>query len=184
MDWLPFCSPGPTYPARRPAMDVQLPPSGISAFMVSHLPDFFDRFGISYTIDGSQFEYYVYEKKTGLDISCSLTLSFDAAAGQINVMTFYPGLCLQQTPRYLSAVCFFVVMHHFGNFHHLGPGCEILINTRKGVFDTFYAQLQDFDFHILASGEEDRVDIQSCLLPLAMDTSMVGQRALVDEDGE
>jgi hypothetical protein len=165
-------------------MDVYLPPPGVSAFMVSHLPDFFDRFGISFTIDGPQFEYYVYEKKTGQDISCSLTVNLDEAAGQINVMTFYPGLCQQQTPRYLSAVCFFMVMHHFGNFHHMGSDCEILINTRKGVFNSFYSQLQDFDFHILKSGEEDRVDIQSCLLPLIMDTSMINQRPLLDEDGD
>jgi len=165
-------------------MEVQLPAAGVSAFMVSHIPDFFDRFGISFTIDGPQFEYYVYEKKTGQDISCSLTVNFDKAARQINVMTFYPGLCQQQAPRYLSAVCFFVVMQHFGNFYHMGSDSGILINTRKGVFVTFYAQLQDFDFHLLRSGEEDRVDIQSHLLLLGMDTSMVEKRPMIDEDGE
>ncbi len=165
-------------------MEVQLPPAAVSPFMVSHLPDFFDRFGINFTIDGPQFEYYVYEKKTGRDISCSLTVNFGKAKGQINIMTFYPGLCQQETPRYLSAVCFFMVIQHYANFHHMGSDCQILINTRKEVFDAFYAQLQDFDFHILKNGDEGRVDIQSHLVPLVMDTSMIGQRALVNEDGE
>lgn len=165
-------------------MDVQLPTTEVSAFMVSHLPDFFDRFGISFTIDGPQFEYYVYEKKAGRDISCSLTLGLDQAADRIKVMTFYPGLCQQQAPRYLSAVCFFMVMQHFAAFHHLGPACQILISTRQEVFDTFYAQLQDFDFHILKTGAEGRVDIQSDLHPLTMDTSMIDQRPLADQDGD
>ena len=165
-------------------MEVQLPTAGLSAFMVSHLPDFFDRFGISFTIDGPQFEYYVYEKKTGQDISCSLTVSFEEETRQISVMTFYPGLCQQQTPRYLSSVCFFMVLQHYANFHHMESGCEILINTRRAVFDTFYAQLQDFDFHVMERGEEDRVDILSYLLPLFMDTSMINQRALVEEDND
>jgi hypothetical protein len=164
-------------------MDVQLPTAGGSAFMVSHLPEFWERFGISFTIDGPQFEYYVYDKKSGRDISCSLTVNFDAVARQIHVMTFYPGIAERPEARYLSAVCFFMIMQHFGNFLHIGPGCGIVINTRQGVFDTFYSQLKDFDFHILLGGEADRIDIESCLLLLAMDTSMVGQRPLVETRG-
>jgi len=148
--------------------------------MVSHLPEFIERFGINYTIDGPQLEYFVYEKKTNLDISCSLTVCFGAAAGEIRMMTFYPGLCLQHGCRFLSAVCFFLVMQHFANFHHIESECRILINTRQGVFDTFYAMLKDFDFHLVICGEDDRVDIQSRFLPLGMDTSMISERALAD----
>ena len=160
-------------------MNTIQPRTGASTFMVSHLPEFFDRFGISFTIDGPQLEYFVYEKKTGLDISCSLTFDFDAAAGQINVMTFYPGLSLHPGTRYLSAVCFFMVMQHLANFHHIERDCRIMLHTRKGVFDTFYGLLQDFDFHILLGGETDRIDIESRFLSLAMNTSMVNERALV-----
>ena len=154
-------------------MDTQEPSTGCSAFMSSHLPDFFARFGIHYTIDGPQFEYFVYEKENIHDISCSITLEFDAAAGLINFMTFYPGISLLKGGRYLSAVCFFLVLQHFANFHHIGSGCRILLNTRQGVFDAFYALLQDFDFHILVCREEDRIDIESLFLPLAIDTSMI-----------
>lgn len=165
-------------------MDAQLSTTGYSAFIASHLPEFFERFGINYTIDGPQSEYFIYEKMTGQDISCSLTLNFDAAAVQINFMTFYPGISQQQGGRYLSAVCFFLVIQHFANFHHIESGCPILLNTRLKVFDTFYAQLQDFDFHILDFGDEDRIDIKSLFLPLSMDTSMISERALADKDRE
>jgi hypothetical protein len=158
-------------------MDTQMPTAGCSAFMVSHLPDFFEHFGINYTIDGPQFEYFVYEKKNGLDISCSLTVNYDEAAGQINFMTFYPGISMQQGGRYLSAVCFFLVIQHFANFHHIGPDCRILLNTRQEVFNSFYALLQDFNFHVLVSGKEDRIDIESLFMPLAIDTSMISERA-------
>ena len=150
--------------------------------MASHLPEFFDHFGIEYTIDGPQSEYFVYNIKDHLDISCSLTLNFDEAAGQINFMTFYPGIFLQKECRYLSAVCFFLVIHHFANFHHIGSGCQILFNTRQGIFDAFYAHLKDFDFHVLARTEKDRVNVQSFFMPLAIDTSMISERPLADEE--
>jgi len=147
--------------------------------MVSHVPEFLARFGINYTIDGPQLEYFVFDKKCHLDISCSLTVGFDAAAGQIRVMTFYPGICLQQGVRFLSAVCFFLIMHHFAKYHHIVSGCRIMLNTRQEVFDTFYALLHDFDFDILAYGEEDRIEIQSRFLPLYIDTSMISERTLL-----
>lgn len=150
--------------------------------MVSHLPEFFNHFGIDYTIDGPQLEYFVFNIKDHLDISCSLTLNFDEAAGQINFMTFYPGIFLQKGCRYLSAVCFFLVLHHFANFHHIGHGCRIFFNTRQEIFDTFYGLLKDFDFQVLAYGEGDRVDVQGLFTPLAVDTSMISERALADEE--
>ena len=162
-------------------MDVPVPTVGVSAFMVTHLPEFFDRFGISFTIDVTQLEYYIYEKKSGQDVSCSMTVDFDETAGQITVMTFYPGLCLLSEVRYLSAVCFFLVMQHAANFYRIRTECSIRINTRRGIFDAFYAQLKDFDFQVLKGGEEDRIDILSRFLPLAMDTSMIAQRLLVEE---
>jgi len=164
---------------RKEETTMEVPAAGISTFMLSHLPEFLDRFGINFTIDGPQLEYFVYEKKSGLDISCSMTLSLDAAAGQIRVMTFYPGICMQQGVRYLSSVCFFLVMHHFAAFHHLGSDRYILINTRRGIYDSFYARLQDYQFHILRGGEEDRIDIASPFLPILIDTSMVIERPLV-----
>ena len=171
-------STGIAYPARRPAMDTQQPTTGCSAFMISHLPEFFDHFGINYTIDGPQFEYFIYDIKNSQDISCSITLNYDEAALQINFMSFYPGIFQQKGCRYLSAVCFFLIIHHFANFHHIGPGCRILFNTRQGVFDNFYALLKDFDFHVLVCGEEDRVDVESLFIPMAIDTSMIRERAL------
>jgi len=146
--------------------------------MAAHRSDFFDRFGISFCIDGPQMEYFVYQKQTGLDISCSLTLSFDAVAGQVDVMTFYPGLYLHPQTHYFSAVCFFMVIHHFAQFHHVERDCQILLNTRIEVFDTFYSLLKDFDFHLLVNGKKDRVDIQGRCLSLVIDTSMFKERAL------
>jgi hypothetical protein len=159
-------------------MDVQLPSTEGSAFMASHLHAFFDRFGINYAIDGPQLEYFVYERKTGQDISCSLTVSLDEAARQINVMTFYPGLCLLHGTRYFSAVCFFIVMQHFANFHHIRSDYQILLSTGPDAFDTFYSLLKDFDFHILINGEKGLVAIQSSFLSQTMDTSMINERPL------
>lgn len=156
-------------------------PAVASAFMVSHLPDFFARYGLSFAIDGPQLEYFVYDKKTGLDISCSLTFDYDVAKGVVNVMTFYPNIHPCADSRYLSAVCFFMIMQHLASFYHINCHCRILLQTRRGVFDSFYALLKDFNFHILLYGEEDRIDIESRFLALTMDTTMINQRALVEE---
>ncbi len=117
-------------------------------FMTSHLPDFLSQFGIDYSIDGPQLEYFVYQKKTNPDISCSLTFKYDNAIRQINVMTLYPGLWLHPGTRYLSAVCFFMVIQHVANFYHIESVCRISLNTEKNVFDNFYSLLKDVDFYI------------------------------------
>jgi len=163
-------------------MNASHSPCKVSAFMASHLPDFFKDYGLSFCIDGPQLEYFVYNKKTGSDISCSLTVNFDDDADKINVMTFCPGLFLHSGTRYFSAVCFFMVMQHFANFNKIQHACRICLNTKKAVFDSFYASLKDFDFHLEFLGDKgnDRVDLESCFLSLNMDTSMVVERALVD----
>lgn len=148
-------------------------PNKVSDFMISHHHDFFDHFGINFNIDGPQLEYFVYTKKTGLDISCSITVNFDGGANQINVMTFYPGLYQFSGTRYFSAVCFFMVMQHFSSFHNIQHDCRICLNTPKLVFDNFYESLKDFDFQIELYGEENRVDIASHFLPISIDTSII-----------
>ncbi|WP_300673658.1 hypothetical protein [Desulfoluna sp.] len=161
-------------------MNAFLPHPEVSTFMTSHLPDLFERYGMNFCIDGPQLEYFVYQKKTGLDISCSLTVNLDDDAGKINVMTFYPGLSLLPGSRYLSAVCFFIVMQHFANFHQIKRVCRICLHSKKAIFDSFYALLQDFNFHLQKSGEKDRVDVESFFRSSNIDTSMVIERALVD----
>lgn len=161
-------------------MDVLHPPPVVSAFMAAHLPEFLENYGISFSVDGPQLEYFVYQKGTGQDISCSLTLTFDAGPGTITILTFYPGLYLHPGTRYFSAVCFFLVLQHFAHFQHIASDCRICLSTKKMIFDTFYALLQDFDFHVLLQGEEDRVAIESSFLVLDFDTSMFSQRPLVE----
>ena len=155
------------------------PDSRLSVFMASHLFDFLTHFGINFCVDGPQLEYFVYKKITGRDISCSLTFNFDEPRGQINVMTFYPGLWQHPRTQYFSAVCFFMVLNHFANFHQIKCDCRILLKTRKEVFVDFYSLLKDFDFHVLLICTDGRVKIESCFSPLGIDTSMLIERALV-----
>ncbi len=159
-------------------MDDTRPDEKSSMFMANHLPVFLTNFGINFCIDGPQLEYFVYKKTTGQDISCSLTIDFDKPSGQINVMTFYPGLLLHPRTRYFSAVCFFMVLNHFANFHHITFDCRICLNTKQEVFDDFYSLLKDFDFHVMLIGKDNRVEIESCFFPLDIDTSMLIERAL------
>lgn len=155
------------------------PSPSISAFMKCHLHDFFHDFGIGYCIDGPQLEYFVFQKKTGRDISCSLTVSYDCAIAEIYVMTFYPGLWQYPQTKYLSAVCFFLVIQHVANFNHIECDCRINLNTERAIFNKFYSLLKDFDFHIQSYYKDKRVCIQSPFLSSKIDTSMFIERALV-----
>ena len=162
-------------------METSMPSACGSPFIVSHLAEFFRRYGICFSVDGPQLEYFVFDRKTSLDISCSLTVAYDVVKNQIDVMTFYPGLNLHQGTRYFSAVCFFMVIQHFACFYRLTSDCLIVLNTRKPVFDTFYGLLKDFDFHLLNCIEEDRFNVESRFVPLTVDISMINERPLVDE---
>ena len=64
-------------------------------------------------------------------------------------------------------------MQHFANYHHITRGCRICLNMKKTVFDSFYALLKDFDYHLQLAGEEDLVDLESFFLSLNIDTSIL-----------
>ncbi len=162
-------------------MDTFHPPGRISPFISSHLSDFFNNFGISFSVDGPQLDYFVSRNETGADISCSLTIGFDDPAGPIEVMTFYPGLNLLPHTRYLSAVCFFMVMQHFAGFKHIEVNCRIHLNTCQDVYDSFYSLLKDFNFQIIPGGLDNLINVESCFLPLDIDTTMFKLRALPED---
>jgi len=144
-----------------------------SPFIILHLPDFLDKFGITYSNNSTQLEYYIYSKKTGLNISCSLTLSYDEALGQINIETFYPRLHVYPETRFFSAVCFYLIIQHFANFHQIKYDCCISLNTNKIIFKTFYRLLKDFDFSIKYSGRDGHVNIVSHFSTSKIDTSVI-----------
>ena len=99
--------------------------SCMSRFMKKNVPRLLNRYRISYFQEDDCIEYFITDKASEEQISYALVLSLDRTSKEIHVSKFYPELFKQKEPQYLSAVCFCLLIHHFGHCHHL----TTLINT-------------------------------------------------------
>ncbi|MCB2184222.1 MAG: hypothetical protein KQH63_19525 [Desulfobulbaceae bacterium] len=148
-------------------------------FVAEKIPLFLQRFGISFTVEGSQITYCVYEKASGKDVSCSLEICIDHPAQRINVLMFYPGLSQLLDTHYFSAACFFLVIYHFAQYFKVSADYTIHLETKVHTFNSFYARLKDFDFQILHRISDTDVELSCHFCPLVFDTSVIGQRTAI-----
>jgi len=144
-----------------------------SSFMEIHVPAFFKRFCLSYKRDGECIEYFLYSKEKKQDISTSLIVSHDVYAKAINVSKFYPEIYKEALPRYMSAVCFFMMMHHAATLFDIHCDCRICLETRSNVFKSFYERLKDFDFVIHQHRISDNCNVRGCYHDFPVETAMI-----------
>ena len=78
----------------------------------------------------------------------NLILSWDTTKQGLYVSKFYPELFRETASRYLSAACFYLMIHHAVHEFHLRDECPVWLETDTGVFRDFYAKLREFDFHV------------------------------------
>ena len=142
-------------------------------FMEIHTPDFFRRFSLSYTKDGTCIEYFLYSKEKKHDISTALIVSHDVYAKAINVSKFYPEIYREALPKYMSAVCFFIMMHHAAAMFDIHCDCSIYLETRRQVFDSFYERLKDFDFVIHHHRISENCNVKGCYHDFPVKTDMI-----------
>jgi hypothetical protein len=152
-----------------------------SNFMKDKVPLLLSRFELSCCIEDRCAEYFLFEKATHELISYALTLSLNEYAKQINIAKFHPELYKQLEPKYLSAACLYLLIHHFVQNYHLDKEYSIFLQTRPAIFRKFYSRLEDFEFRISAFGLGDNVKVGSKYLPRIVDTSMI-EKKLIEED--
>ncbi|MBF0200621.1 MAG: hypothetical protein HQK66_04785 [Desulfamplus sp.] len=119
------------------------------SFMEMHIPMFLQRFSLSYARDCSCLEYFLHSKEKGMDISRELIISQDSFSLALHVSKFYPEIFREPLPKYMSAVCFFLMINHAASLFKIHRDTFIFIETRRDVFQRFYSRLKDFDFGIL-----------------------------------
>jgi len=149
-----------------------------SAFMKIHIPELLRRFSVSCSVEDGCIEYFLTDRITSEDISRSLLFSLNLFSGQIHVSRFYPEIYKQPDPRYLSAACFYLLIHHFAQTFDLPGGFPIFVETRVWVFHDFYERLRDFDFKISRFHPGDNVDLCARYCPGSVDTTMIEQRSV------
>ena len=119
-----------------------------SPFMTMHAPRFLERFDLSYHDEGLCTEYFIETQDDHQTISSALVLSQNTFANNLHVSRFYPELAKLTNCKYMSAVAFYLMIHHFSQTHHLNESCRISLDTTNTVFEQFYSHLLDFNFAI------------------------------------
>jgi hypothetical protein len=149
-----------------------------SPFVKTNMPRLLDKYRISYFREDDCIEYFITEKDSGEQISYALVLSLDRKSREIHVSRFYPELYKQKGARYLSAVCFYLLVHHFGDCYHVTPDYTISLDTRPVTYERFFSRLKDFHFQLKGLKLCQTAQILSDYDPLPVDTSMIKKRVV------
>ncbi|MCG8619558.1 MAG: hypothetical protein MI802_25330 [Desulfobacterales bacterium] len=147
-------------------------------FMDVQIPLLEKRFSLSYYRDQTCIEYFLESRERHEQISKNLILSWDTTKQGLYVSKFYPELFRETASRYLSAACFYLMVHHAVHEFHLRDECPVWLETDTGVFRNFYAKLREFDFHVAYARVGEKVclsgiyhdqPVSSCGIPQVSD---------------
>lgn len=150
-----------------------------SKFMQEHIPVFLERFLIEYYKENPCIEYFVYDRKTGNTISSSVVLSYNSLSNDLHVSRFHPELYLEIDSKYMSAVCFYLIIHHSMASFSLDNTCHISLETKPTIGDDFYKKLKDFNFQIRKYGLGNVVELVSDTGKGSIDTSIIKEHIFI-----
>jgi hypothetical protein len=150
--------------------------------MKKNVPRLLKKYTVSYYQEEDCIEYFLTSKKSKKQVSYALVLSLDRNAKEIHVSRFYPELYKQTGTRYLSAACFYLLIHHFAACYHLTHDYNISLDTRPATHKGFFSRLKDFHFHLRGLKLCQTAQILSDYEPLPVDTSMIKEKAYANMD--
>jgi hypothetical protein len=153
-----------------------------SRFMRRNVPRLLHRYDISYFKEENCVEYFIANKATTTQISYAIVLSLNENAREIHVSRFYPEFYKHRNTRFLSAACFYLVIHHFAHVYHLAGDYSISLDTRPATYDRFFSRLKDFDFHIANTKFCQTAELLSKYLPVDVNTSMISEKIVGNEE--
>jgi len=165
--------------------DVALPNGGgitlpLSKFMQEKLPVLLRRYEISYCKEADCIEYFITDKSTHEQISYALVLSLNRFSKQINVGRFCPELYKQPNSKYLSAVCFYLLINHFAKIYHLSEGYGIYLETKPATYKKFFSMLKDFNLQVKRIILCKTAEVCDVYHQDNIDTSMIKDRLKVE----
>lgn len=153
----------------------------ISEFIRQTLPGLVDRYAITHLAEGDCIEYFLVDKATGEEISQNLVISLNRFARRIEIIRFYPELHKQPDTKFFSAVCFYLLVHHFARHFGISNNHKIFVRTQPDVYTRFYKYLRDFNFYP-ESQIANTIDLLSDYTQTDVDTSIIEEKSL--ETGE
>ena len=145
-------------------------------FIQNNVQRLLNHYTLSYCPEHSGTEYFIFTKQTKRKISYALKLAYYHPTNRLHVAKFCPMLARQPDSKYLSAACFYLLIQHFIQTYQLDGIYGISLKTDKKTFETFYARLKGFNFHIHKEGRGNIVEIHSDYTPLPLDTRTIAKQ--------
>ena len=118
----------------------------LSNFIRTKILLLLNRYELSYYKENNCVEYFVTDKETGEQISYAIVFSLNTYSKRIHVGRFCPELYKQTESKYLSAACFYLLMHHFTHIYHLPYEYRICLETRPVTNKKFFRDSKILDF--------------------------------------
>jgi hypothetical protein len=154
-------------------MHTAVPEPGMFSFMGTQVRRLMSRFSLSYLREDTCVEYFLYDTGNRAMVSLNLILSHDRFAKGLYVSKFYPQLYQTQDSRFLSAACFYLMIHHSVSMFGLSDHCRVSLETDSHVFDEFYSRLPEFHFKIAHLRPCRRVCLYGSYQRLPIDTALI-----------
>ncbi|MDT8377241.1 MAG: hypothetical protein RQ739_00010 [Desulfotignum sp.] len=152
---------------------IPVPETGMSPFMETQVKRLMLRFSLSYIREDTCLEYFLQDPQKQSLVSLNLILSHDRFARGLYVSKFYPRLFLFKDHRFLSAACFYMMVHHSVGVFGLADHCRVSLETDTSVFDEFYSRLPEFHFKIAYQRPCRRVCLYGSYDRLPIDTTII-----------
>ena len=144
-----------------------------SRFISANASELLRRFSLSYRHEFTCIDYYINDVETGSRISKDILFTLDSMESRLVVSRFYPELSQLSHSKYLSATCFYLMIHHFTNILKLSSSYSIYMNAKPSVFTNFYEKLKDFTFQAQGSKSDVYWNLTSTIDKSSVDTSMI-----------
>jgi hypothetical protein len=154
------------------------PVPAIPVFMETQVKRLLERYFLTCTREDTCMEYFLWDVKTRDLVSLNLILSHDRFSRGIYISKFYPQLFLTHDCRFLSAACFYLLVHHSAGVFNLTDHCRVSLETEFAVYEEFYSRLADFHFRIGHPRPAHRVCVCGTYHGLPIDTKIIQEKKL------
>lgn len=153
-----------------------------SPFIKENVSRLLSRYKLRYYQECDCIEYFITDKVTGEQISYSIVLSLDMHSKEIHVGRFCPELYKEIDSKYLSAACFYLLIHHFGDTYHLNDRYHISLETRPATYNRFFSRLKDFNLRNEGLKLCGTAVVVGEYPPLDVNTSMIERKSLTEDN--
>lgn len=153
-----------------------------SHFAKDNVARLLSRYEFAYYKEDKCIEYFITDKTTNEQISYAIVFSLNRDSKDLHVSRFCPELYKQIESKYLSAACFYLLIHHFGNIYHLGKDYSISLETLPATYKAFFSRLKDFDLRMKGLKHSNTAEVLGEYPVINVDTSMIAQKPIENEE--